>query len=65
MWKVSPLMALVGWPQICSRDSYFMECTKSVTGVRQIKGQAQKRDMIYTIYTVVCSVFHKNNSYLY
>lgn len=63
MWKVSPLMALVGWPQICRRDSSLMENTKSVTG--QIKAQAQERDMIDTIYTVVCSILHKKNSYLH
>lgn len=63
MQKVSPLMALVVWPQICRRDSSFMENTKAVTG--QIKGQAQKRDMIDTIYTVVYSILHKNNSYLH
>lgn len=57
MCKVSPLMTLLGWPQICRRDSSFMENTKSVTG--QIKGQAQKRDMIDAIYIMVCSVLHK------
>lgn len=60
-------MTLAGWPQICTRDSYFMEDTKSVTRINQQdkKLSSKKIDMADTIYTVVSSVLHKNNSYLY
>lgn len=35
MWILTSLMSLIGQAQICKRDSYFMDDTKTLIGISE------------------------------